>query len=224
MELTNISEFFNSCLPVFFLSLAGTLIGSLWIDYLYPKAQKRDSLSFPNQIAERARLRKPILFLSQLICIYKAWSLLSGSEFCYVLIAIAFLLFFTVTDFEQHVILNEMLASFAFIGLCKTMYFHLSVFDHIIASLGGGLFFLLFAIIGKGAIGGGDIKLIAALGLWLGSRPLASIIMYGAMSGGIVALVLLFIKRAGRKQYFAYGPYFALSGIGILLKWLKVLF
>ena len=224
MDLLNITELFKTGWPVLLLTLSATMIGSLWINYLYPKAEKRDSLSFPEEIATRAKLRNPLLFLSLLLCFYKAWNQLSYPELCYILTAIACLLYFTVTDFEQHVILDEMLLAFAILGFCYTLHLHLPVLNHILASLGGGLFFLILAVISKGAIGGGDIKLIAVLGLWLGTAPLLSIIMYGAMAGGIAALILLLCRKIKRNQYLAYGPYFALSAIGIILKWLDLLF
>ena len=224
MDLPNFSETLKTYWPVLLLSCAATWIGSFWIDRLYPKAQKRNSLSFPEQIHERAKHRKPVLFLSSMFCFYKAWTQLSGYELYYILIAVAFLLYFTVTDLEQQVILNEMLLPFAAVGLCYILYLRLPVLNHILAALGGGLFFLLSTIVGKGAIGGGDIKLITALGLWSGIKPLASVIVYGAIAGGIAALFLLLFKKIERKQYLAYGPYFALSAIGIMLKWLRILF
>jgi Type IV leader peptidase family. len=86
------------------------------------------------------------------------------------------------------------------------------------------LLFLFLAFISKGAIGGGDIKLIAALGLWLGIKALLTVIIYGSVAGGIAALFLLLLKKTTRKQFLAYGPYFALSAIGVLLKILRVSF
>ena len=77
--------------------------------------------------------------------------------------------------------------------------------------------FFLLAVITKGAIGGGDIKLIAAMGLWFGYRSLLTVIMYGFLAGGAAALLMLLTKQKKRKSYFAYGPYFALSEIGVLL-------
>lgn len=224
MDLLNFTDNFKTNWPVLLLTLAATMIGSMWINYIYPKAQKRDSLSFPEEITTRAKFRKPLLFLSLLICFYKAWNLLGSPELCYNVAAIAILLYFTVTDFEQHVILDEMLLAFAVLGICYTLHLHLPVLDHIIASLGGGLFSLILAVISRGAIGGGDIKLIAALGLWLGVSPLLSVILYGAMAGGIAALILLLCHKIKKDQYLAYGPYFALSAIGIMLNWLNVLF
>ena len=142
----------------------------------------------------------------------------------YIIIAISFLMLMTVTDFEQHVILDEMVFSFALLGLCYVLHLQLSFTDHLLASLGGGFFFLLLAFISKGALGGGDIKLIAALGLWLGWKSLLSVIIYGAIAGGVAALVLLLTKKIQQKQYLAYGPYFALSAIGLMLQLLRGLF
>ena len=139
-------------------------------------------------------------------------------ELFYLLGAISLLLFMTVTDFEQQVILNEMVFIFALMGLCYTLHLHLSLQDHLLATLGGGLLFLFLAFISKGSIGGGDIKLIATLGLWLGIKQLILVIMYGTISGGIGAVVLLLLKQTERKQYIAYGPYFALSAVFVLLK------
>ena len=130
----------------------------------------------------------------------------------------------TVTDFEQQIILNEIVFVFALIGLCYVLHLHLSLKVHLLASIGGGLLFLFLACISNGAIGGGDIKLIASLGLWLGWKSLLSVFLYGAIAGGITAFILLLTKRIKRNEFLAYGPYFALSAIGIMLRLLRVLF
>ena len=96
----------------------------------------------------------------------------------YVILAISLLLLMTVTDFEQQVILDEMVFAFALLGLCYVFHLQLPLTDHLLASIGGGLLFLFLAIVSKGALGGGDIKLIAALGLWLGWKSLLSVILY----------------------------------------------
>ena len=142
----------------------------------------------------------------------------------YVILAISLLLLMTVTDFEQQVILDEMVFAFALLGLCYVFHLQLPLTNHLLAFIGGGFFFLFLAFISKGALGGGDIKLIAVLGLWLGWRSLLSVILYGAIAGGVAALVLLLMKKIKRKQFLAYGPYFALSAIGLMLKLLRTLF
>lgn len=223
MDFMNFCETLKTYWPVLLLSIAFTWAGSYWIDKLYMQEQESDLLSFPEQILQRARFRKPLLFLLLAICMDKAWSIATGAKLIYLVIAIALLVFVSVTDFEQYVIFDSMLLPFAIAGVCYTLHMQLPITEHLAAALGGGLLFFLLTLLTKGAIGGGDIKLIAALGLWLGLRPLLTVIAYGFIVGGVAALLLLITKQKQRHSYFAYGPYFALSGIGVLLSWIHVL-
>ena len=211
------SESLKTYWPVLLLACVATEFGSFWINRLYAQEQDSDLLSFPEQIPQRSRFRKPLLLLLLAVCLIKSWSVAAGIQLFYYVIAIVLLLFVTVTDFEQYVIFDSMLLPFAVAGICYTLHLHLPITEHLVAALGGGLLFFLLTLLTKGAIGGGDIKLIATIGLWLGIRPLLSVIAYGFMAGGVAALFLLITRQKGRHDYFAYGPYFALSGIGILL-------
>ena len=224
MDFINFSESLKTYWPVLLLSFVFTWAGSYWIDKLYMQEQDSDLLSFPKQIMLRAQFRKPLLFLLLTICIGKAWNIAAGTRLIYLVIAIVLLVFVTVTDFEQYVIFDAMLLPLAVAGVCYTLHMQLSITEHLAAALGGGLLFFLFTLLTKGAIGGGDIKLIVAMGLWLGLRPLISAITYGFIAGGIAALFLLLSKQKRLHSYFAYGPYFAISGIGILFGLLKMVF
>ena len=79
------------------------------------------------------------------------------------------------------------------------------------------MLFLIIAILSRGALGGGDIKLIACLGLWMGTKTLFFIGMFGILFGGISALIMLLLGIKSRKSAFAYGPYFAIPAIALLL-------
>ena len=59
------------------------------------------------------------------------------------------------------------------------------------AALGGGLMGLavFFPIFALGGLGGGDVKLMAALGAWLGWGPAVWMALYTAIAGGVLALV-----------------------------------
>jgi Flp pilus assembly protein protease CpaA len=59
-----------------------------------------------------------------------------------------------------------------------------------------------------GGIGGGDLKLIAALGLWLGPVPLLQTLFWTAVAGFVCAV----IAKARKKKDFAYVPAIA-SGL-----------
>ncbi len=223
MDLLNSSEILRTYLPVLLLTCIATWFGSCWINKLYAQEHDSDLLSFPDQIAQRARFRKPLLFILLAACIGKAWSITTGAQLFYFVIAIALLSFVTVTDFEQYVIFDSMLLPLSVVGVCYTLHMQFPFSEHLVAALGGGLLFFVLTLLTKGAIGGGDIKLIAALGLWLGVRPLITVIAYGFIAGGMAALFFLVTKQKQRNSYFAYGPYFAISGIATLLGWIKLL-
>ena len=223
MDLLNSSEIFKTYLPVLLLTCLATWFGSCWIDRLYKQEEDSDLLSFPKQIEQRARFRKPLLLVLLAIIIGKAWSIATGAHLFYFVAAIVLLVFVTITDFEQYVIFDSMLLPLSVVGVCYTLHMKLPFPEHLVAALGGGLLFFVLTLLTKGAIGGGDIKLIAALGLWLGVRPLITVIAYGFIAGGMAALFFLVTKQKQRNSYFAYGPYFAISGIATLLGWIKLL-
>lgn len=60
---------------------------------------------------------------------------------------------------------------------------------HILGLLVGfGLFYVFYLF---GWVGGGDVKLVGAIGLLKGTWPLLSILIYTAVFGGILSLVFL---------------------------------
>ncbi len=63
--------------------------------------------------------------------------------------------------------------------------------------LAAGLAILIIPFL-IGGMGGGDVKLLAALGCWLGPAGVFSLFLYGALAGGIIALVMV-VKRSGLK-------------------------
>lgn len=72
---------------------------------------------------------------------------------------------------------------------------------------------LLIAVLTKGGIGGGDIKLLASCGLLLGYKSILVATFIGVMIGGIVGMIKL-IKHKQRKQEMPLGPYLS---IGIMI-------
>lgn len=68
---------------------------------------------------------------------------------------------------------------------------------------------LLMAVITKGAMGGGDIKLMAAMGVFIGNWPILLALFIGFMIGGFVSMILLIFKIKGRKDYIPFGPFLA---------------
>lgn len=200
-------------MPSLILSMVLTFIGSVWIDLLFERNRK--ILSYPEKIKHRSRFRKIFLLAMFFLCINLVYNL-QTVEFFYSLTAIFFLLLITVTDSEQYVIFDRMLIIFLVIGLISIFDLNLNFTERILSSLIGAIIFTLLAVITRGGIGGGDIKLIAVLGIWFGI-DLIDVVSYGFILGGIFAVILIALKIKQRTNFFAYGIYFSMTALYFLV-------
>ncbi|MCP9471840.1 MAG: prepilin peptidase [Nitrospira sp.] len=77
--------------------------------------------------------------------------------------------------------------------------------------VGGGLLWLLAwlspYLFGKEGMGGGDIKLMAMIGAFLGWKPALVTIMTGSLLGSLVGLTLIGTRVISRQDYIPFGPF-----------------
>lgn len=84
-----------------------------------------------------------------------------------------------------------------------------------VAALVFALFAAAFAL---GAMGGGDVKMIAALALWVPARAIPDLLMIMALAGGALSLVMLARRRLARAEGPVEVPYgVAIASAGIWL-------
>ncbi len=76
--------------------------------------------------------------------------------------------------------------------------------------IGGGIFLLIFAVT-KGAMGGGDVKLMGVLGFFVGWKYILLIMVSSFIIGAIISIVLLIFKIKSRKDYIPFGPFIAMA-------------
>ena len=82
--------------------------------------------------------------------------------------------------------------------------------------------FVVFAILFTiGAMGGGDVKLIAALGLWFPLEAMLHLLLIMSVLGGLLTLVLLIhhrmTKQPGRPE-IPYGIAIAAAGLWVIFQ------
>ena len=93
----------------------------------------------------------------------------------------------------------------------------------LIGAVAGGALLWLVAVIGsailrKPAMGGGDVKLMALNGLFLGAWPeLAMVLAFSAIGGAVIGSLLVLSGRKSRQSPIPYGPFLAAAAVIVLL-------
>jgi prepilin peptidase CpaA len=122
-------------------------------------------------------------------------------------IALALLVAGTIFDLRRREIPNWIPLSLCALAVGATML-HVSPRGWSALALGGALGLAIgIAFFALGAFGGGDVKVIAALGALMGPAGLMSLLFYVAIAGGALAAVALV---RGRRE-IAYAPAIALG-------------
>lgn len=83
---------------------------------------------------------------------------------------------------------------------------------------------LLIALFSGGGMGGGDIKLCAAMGLWLGYPAIIYAMFIGALLGSIIGIILMILKLKTRKDPIPFGPFLVLGLLAIFFFQKQILF
>jgi leader peptidase (prepilin peptidase) / N-methyltransferase len=124
----------------------------------------------------------------------------------------------TLTDLEQRLIPNKILLWGSLVGLVVAAVTDPGGLPEraIAAAAGGGLMFLVVLAYPAG-MGLGDVKLVAAMGLFLG-RALAPAVLIALLAGSVVGIALI-VRRGSeaRKMAIPFGPFLALGGVIAML-------
>lgn len=97
----------------------------------------------------------------------------------------------------------------------------LSPLDALIGAVGGGAFLLLVGTAfekatGREGMGGGDVKLLAMIGAWMGWKALPFVILLSSLSGAVIGGLSLVISRQGMRSRIPFGPFLALGALVFL--------
>jgi leader peptidase (prepilin peptidase)/N-methyltransferase len=83
--------------------------------------------------------------------------------------------------------------------------------------VGGGLLWVLAwaspYLFGKEGMGGGDIKLLAMVGAFLGWKPALLTIMIGSLIGSVVGIGLIAARIIKRDEYIPFGPFLVVGAV-----------
>lgn len=138
--------------------------------------------------------------------------------FCSALVVITFI------DLDHQIIPDVISLPGIVVGfLCSFAIPWLSWMDSLFGILLGGGSLWLVAVLyelltKKEGMGGGDIKLLAMLGAFLGWKAILPIIFFSSLIGSLVGVPLMLLKKADTKLAIPFGPFLALGAL-IYLFW-----
>ena len=133
---------------------------------------------------------------------------LLGAVLCPVLVLLA------VIDYDHHLLPNDIVfPAILAVGLIVAAANPGGFVTHLVAAAALGFFFLLFAVVFKGGLGMGDVKLGFLIGLALGWQTMSATLIALA---GLFVVALWILAREGlesRRKAIPFGPFLAIGAV-----------
>jgi leader peptidase (prepilin peptidase)/N-methyltransferase len=130
------------------------------------------------------------------------------------LVAIAFI------DLDHKIIPDVISLPGILVGLIFSFFpsAGLSPVDALIGAVGGAAFLLLVGVAfekvtGREGMGGGDVKLLAMIGAWMGWKALPFILLLSSFTGAVIGGLSLAVSRQGMRSRIPFGPFLALGAL-----------
>lgn len=131
---------------------------------------------------------------------------------CSVLIIISFI------DLKERIIPDVLSVPLIIVGFILSFFLrNLSTIDSLLGILAGGGSLLIIAVFGtylfkKEAMGGGDVKLAAMLGAFLGWQLILLSLFLGFFLGAFIGVIVM-VTTKGKSDIVPFGPFIALGAL-----------
>jgi len=129
------------------------------------------------------------------------------------------LLVVSVIDIKHRIIPDAITLPGIIVGLLTSPFsYQLNFLQSFIGVLMGGGMLLAVSFCyelfrKREGMGGGDIKLLAMIGGFLGWKAVLLVIFVASLSGSIIGILWIILKGKGRDYALPFGPYFSLGAI-----------
>ncbi|MBB6282833.1 prepilin peptidase [Geobacillus subterraneus] len=119
-----------------------------------------------------------------------------------------------VSDLRYMLIPDRVLVAFAVLFLMERLFIpFLPWMDMLIGAAAGFLLLLLIAVLSKGGMGGGDVKLFAVLGFVLGWKMVLLAFFLATLYGTVIGLIGMALGRVRRGAPMPFAPAIALGAL-----------
>jgi leader peptidase (prepilin peptidase)/N-methyltransferase len=133
------------------------------------------------------------------------------------LFACAMIVLFAI-DLEHHLLPDAVTLPGIVTGLAFSLLLPPGILASIIGVLvGGGVLWLIgeayYRYAGQEGMGGGDVKMLAMIGAFLGWKLAVVTLIFSSLAGSVVGLIVIALRRGGMKYALPYGTFLAVGGL-----------
>lgn len=137
-----------------------------------------------------------------------------SKELLIALLFVSLLVIITVSDIAYMLIPDKVLLPFAAVLFVLRFLIPLDPWwDSLLGAIIGFSLLFLIAVVSKGGMGGGDIKLFFAIGLVVGTLGSLMTLFFASVIGAIVGIIQLRVMKKGRKTPVPFGPSIAVGAL-----------
>jgi leader peptidase (prepilin peptidase)/N-methyltransferase len=146
------------------------------------------------------------------------WQIGWNPELLVGLFFISILIVVVQTDLRSMLIPNT-LVFFGIVGAILLRFFHhpLPWWNYVAAAFIGSGLLLLIAIVSKGGMGGGDIKLFVFIGIILGIKLTLFTLFVSSLLGTLFGIYQIIRGKFQRGKHIPFGPFIAMGSILVYL-------
>jgi leader peptidase (prepilin peptidase) / N-methyltransferase len=174
------------------------------LSYLIQKGKCRGCQSRISPVYPSIELLTGILFATAPLVV--GWS----SELVLALTLISMFIIIIVSDIHYMIIPDKILIWFAGIFLLERLIWPLIPWwDSLLGAVVGFTLLLVIALVSKGGMGFGDVKLYALLGFILGFKLVLLSFFLSTLYGAVIGGLALFFRIVKRRQPIPFGPFIA---------------
>lgn len=209
-------------------AIVGLMVGQFsdWMNKRLPENKKVFSLDIFRELKIQFRPNYIIMLVTSAIYVGLIYSfgiqnsLIGNFNLIKYALLTPMLLSAFVIDFKHKIIPDRLNLTIFEVGIVIAFLYGFSnvaiTIDLLFGMLAGGAIFAIIALIGgmiygKEAMGLGDVKFIAALGLYFGLTNIVIISVMSFLLGAIVGIILIVFRVKKSNEYIPFGPFIVIS-------------
>ena len=121
-------------------------------------------------------------------------------------------------DLEHHLLPDAITLPGVGAGLLASLFLPPGIRDALIGVIaGGGVLWLIgeayYRYSGEEGMGGGDVKMLAMIGAFLGWQLVIVTLVFSSIAGSVIGILLIVTKRGGMKYALPYGTFLAIAAL-----------